>query len=365
MKSVYLGFAAMDGLTRRQFIASATGFAVASSVLTLPARGLTINPRSTWGSNYQPKGPLPSEDVKFLIVHHSASRNGEVGADGPAALRSWFNYHTGPDKGWNDVAYNFVVDSGGGIWEARQGSLDGPVAGDATGGNQGFTQLVCLIGDFNTAQPSPAALGSLVALLAWLADRYGISTNPGSSVTFESRGSNKWPAGTSVTTPTITGHRSMSKTTCPGSNLNNYVVGGLMADVAAVRAGGTPSGTVAPESTTTTIAAESQETAATTTTTVPTTATTVAPTTVVTTTEADILPTTAQTIPPVPETAGFSAAAEVDPIPTAAGGTTTTAPILASGPPGPPTSSPLMIGAAAIAALATALLLWRMRRMGD
>ena len=227
MKSVYLGFAVMDGLTRRQFIATATGLAVASSVLTLPARGSTINPRSTWGSNYQPKGPLQSEDVKFLIVHHSASRNGAVGADGPAALRSWFNYHTGPDKGWNDVAYNFVIDSGGGIWEARQGSLDGPVAGDATGGNQGFTQLVCLIGDFNTAQPSPAALGSLVALLAWLADRYGVSTSPGSRVTFESRGSNRWPAGTSVTTPTITGHRSMSKTTCPGSNLNNYVVGGL------------------------------------------------------------------------------------------------------------------------------------------
>ncbi len=364
MKSVYLGFAVMDGLTRRQFIATATGLAVASSVLTLPARGLTINPRSTWGSDYQPKGPLQSEDVKFLIVHHSASRNGAVGADGPAALRSWFNYHTGPDKGWNDVAYNFVIDSGGGIWEARQGSLDGPVAGDATGGNQGFTQLVCLIGDFNTAQPSPAALGSLVALLAWLADRYGISTSPGSRVTFESRGSNKWPAGTSVTTPTITGHRSMSKTTCPGSNLNNYVVGGLMADVT-VRAGGTPSGTAAPQSTTTTIPAESQATAATTTTMVPTTATTVASTTVATTTEADILPTTAPTIPPVPETAEISAAAEVDPIPTAAGGTTTTAPILASGPSGPPTSSPLMIGAAAIAGLATALLLWRVRRMGD
>lgn len=362
MKSVYLGFVVMDGLTRRQFIATATGLAVASSVLTLPARGLTINPRSTWGNDYQPKGPLQSEDVKFLIVHHSASRNGAVGADGPAALRSWFNSHTGPDKGWNDVAYNFVIDSGGGIWEARQGSLDGPVAGDATGGNQGFTQLVCLIGDFNTAQPSPAALGSLVALLAWLADRYGISTSPGSRVTFESRGSNRWPAGTSVTTPTITGHRSMSKTTCPGSNLNNYVVGGLMADVTAVRAGGTSRGPAAPQSTTTTIAAESQATAATT---VPTTATTVASTVAATTMEVDILPTTAPTIPPVPETAEISAAAEVDPIPTAAGRTTTTAPILVSGPPGPPTSSPLMIGAGAIAGLATALLLWRVRRMGD
>lgn len=44
MKSVYLGFAVMDGLTRRQFIATATGLAVSSSVLTLPATGLHQSP---------------------------------------------------------------------------------------------------------------------------------------------------------------------------------------------------------------------------------------------------------------------------------------------------------------------------------
>jgi len=87
MKSVYLGFAVMDGLTRRQFIATATGLAVSSSVLTLPATGLTINPRSTWGSNYQPKGPLQSEDVKFLIVHHSASPKAIAGL--ATALLLW------------------------------------------------------------------------------------------------------------------------------------------------------------------------------------------------------------------------------------------------------------------------------------
>jgi hypothetical protein len=56
----------------------------------------------------------------------------------------------------------------------------------------------------------------MVALLAWLAERYGIDPRPGATASFVSRGSNRWPAGASVTTATITGHRDMSKTACPG-----------------------------------------------------------------------------------------------------------------------------------------------------
>ena len=140
----------MGPFTRRQFIAVTAGLSLATNAFALPAGGLTIKPRSSWGSNHPPKGPLSSEDVKFLIVHHSASTNSHPSADTPNILRGWFNYHTGPDKGWNDIAYNFIIDSEGVMWEGRQGSLAGPVAGDATGGNQGYTQLVCLIGDFNT-----------------------------------------------------------------------------------------------------------------------------------------------------------------------------------------------------------------------
>ena len=156
------------GLTRRQFITAASGLAVASTVLGLgaqPVSALSINPRSSWATNHPPQGPLQSEDVKFLLVHHSASRNGHTTADVPGILGSFYDYHTGPEKGWSDIAYNFLIDAGGGIWEGRSGSLDGPVAGDATGGNQGFTQLVCLIGDYNAAQPSSASLSSPVPLL--------------------------------------------------------------------------------------------------------------------------------------------------------------------------------------------------------
>jgi hypothetical protein len=227
-------------LTRRQFIGATAGLTTAANGLAIPARGLEIRPRSSWAADLPPKGALSGEEVRFLIVHHSASHNGHTAGDVPAILRSWFHYHTGPEKGWPDIAYNFIIDSAGGVWEGRQGSLDGPVAGSATGGNQGFTQLVCVIGDTNKAPATKAAKASLVRVLAWLADRYDVSTTPGSKVTFTSRGSNRWPSGTSVTTPTIAGHRDMSQTTCPGNDLYSYVTGSLRADVEAARGGSSP-----------------------------------------------------------------------------------------------------------------------------
>ena len=336
-------------MSRRQFIGAATGLVIAGNALAVPARGLQINPRSSWASGLAPKGPLHGEDVKFLIVHHSASHNGHTGADTPAILRSWFQFHTGT-KGWNDVAYNFVIDSDGGVWEARKGSLDGPVAGDATGGNQGYTQLVCLIGDFNSGSPTAAAKSSLVTLLGWLADRYGISTANGAEVTFTSKGSNKWPAGTKVTTPTICGHRNMSNTTCPGDNLYPYVAGALGSDVEAARGGSLPATTSPPATT------------ATSTTTSTTTTTTTTPPPSTTTTQ---LPSTT-TLPPstttVPSTTTFpasttSVAPSTIPVPG------TTVPVAAAPLETGEGRGVLLTTAGALVVTGAALTYWRYKRM--
>ena len=228
-----------------------------------------------------PKAEPMDEEVRFLIVHHSASHNGHRGSEVPSILRGFYDFHTA-SRGWADIAYNFLIDVDGGIWEGRAGSIDGPVAGDATGGNQGFTQLVCLIGDFEATGPSAAAVTSLVELLAWLADRYDISTAPGAEVTFVSRGSNLHPAGVEVTTPTITGHRTMSQTSCPGAELDAYVVGELSADVDARRAEVAVSTTSAPSTitkSTVTTSSSTTSSSTTSTSTAPTTTTIVTPST--------------------------------------------------------------------------------------
>jgi N-acetylmuramoyl-L-alanine amidase len=218
------------GVTRRQAIAGALvmGSAIAATagiagvvraaapavppVQVLP--GLWIYPRDAWGANLPPAGPIEVETPQFLLVHHTASSNSYSSAAG--VIQSAYAYHTGPAKGWSDVCYEFFIGRDGDVWEGRAGALTGPVVADATGGSQGFAQLICLLGDFTSQLPTPAAQASLVNMLAWLSDRYAIDISPGATTSFVSRGSQRWPAGTPVTTPTIAGHRDMSYTACPG-----------------------------------------------------------------------------------------------------------------------------------------------------
>ncbi len=199
--------------------AAATGLwptsADAESFLTKTPR---IRPRSQWaGSSCPVRGLMHVErdgDVKVLLEHHSASSNSYTAAAVPGILRGFYRLHV--DKGWPDVAYNFLVDRHGGIWEGRAGSAARPVVPSATGGTQGFSQIVCWIGDHRTVMPTAAAQQSMISMLAWLARKYGVRTDPGTTTTFVSRGSNRFPKGSAVRTRTIEGHRKMSSTACPG-----------------------------------------------------------------------------------------------------------------------------------------------------
>ena len=247
------------GISRRGLLAAGAVAAVVPR-LGIPRRalprapvsvapGLAIWPRDAWAPA-APTGPLAAEDVRFLLVHHTAANTEHRAEQVPGLLAAMYQFHTG-EKGWHDIAYNFLVDREGGVWEGRAGSLAGPVAADATGGSQGFDQLVCFIGDFTSVMPTPAALDAGTRTLAWLAQRYGIDTSAGSKVTFVSRGSNKWPAGAKVTTSTVAGHRDMSTTACPGNAFYPYVRNDLQSAVNGARGGApaAPASTAAPATT--------------------------------------------------------------------------------------------------------------------
>ena len=225
-------------LSRRRVLglgaAAVASVAVGSSVISISSAGAErrpavgrsaaaealrpiIRPRSDWADELGVVGELVVEDdVRFLLVHHTASTNSYGPDDVIDQIRGFYGFHTGPDKGWSDVAYNFFVDRYGGIWEGRHGSIEGPVRGDATGGSQGFALLCSLIGNHHEAPVTSEQKSSLVQLLAWLGETYAVDTSIGAMTMFTSRGSNLWPAGTEVTARTISGHREMSTTTCPG-----------------------------------------------------------------------------------------------------------------------------------------------------
>ena len=218
----------------------------------------TIRPRTDWAGELGVKGELVAEDnVRFLLVHHTASTNDYQPDDVAGRIRGFYEFHTGPEKGWPDVAYNFFVDRYGGIWEGRQGSVDGPVRGDATGGSQGFALLCALIGNHLEAPVTPEAQTSLVQLLGWLGQSYAVDTTPGATVSFVSRGSSRWPEGTEVTARTISGHRDMSTTTCPGDFAYPLLAEQIPAQVSALRPAPASTDTAAVSSSTSTSTAPS------------------------------------------------------------------------------------------------------------
>ena len=238
-----------EPLTRRRFL-EISGLGAAAGLLLPEASfasdsaqvdgepiggGHIIQPREVWGADLHPTGemlPEAAEDVRFLLVHHSASTNDYSVDQTVQYLRSFYRYHTSDEKGWNDIAYNFLIDRYGQIFEGRQGSLESPIRGDATGGSQGFALLTCFVGDHTDIEPTPESQSAMVRLLAWLANTYGIDPSPGATTEFISRGSNLHPAGKRVVTPTITGHRTMSRTTCPGDRAFKLVESAFPAQVA-------------------------------------------------------------------------------------------------------------------------------------
>lgn len=148
-------------------------------------------------------------NVTHIIVHHTADSGT---TDYPAWVRAIYAYHTEVNK-WPDIGYNYLIDPHGTIYEGRAGGDD--VIGYHFSCVNANTLGVALLGTFDTALPTAAALNSLKQLVAWKCSQRGLD-----------------PFGTTLHPPTehsldvISGHRdangkphACSRTDCPGQAL--------------------------------------------------------------------------------------------------------------------------------------------------
>jgi N-acetylmuramoyl-L-alanine amidase len=193
---------------------SRSGLRSASANVAVPL----IYSRAQWGANesWRDGPPRYNSTILQAHIHHSASGNGYSQAEVPALIRSFYKYHT-HSLGWSDIAYNFLVDSFGSIWEGRYGGIDRPVRGAHTLGFNASSTGICVIGNLDTAQPTQATLSSLAAVAGWKLSLYG--RDPMGWTQVKSEGSDKFPSGKVVTLPVIDGHRDTNDTACPGGNL--------------------------------------------------------------------------------------------------------------------------------------------------
>lgn len=153
--------------------------------------------RDAWGAK-KPTRSGHEHKIKRLTLHHSGTpfrRNDR----GPRRLRSAQRYHQGKAKGWHDIAYHYLLDLQGNIYEGRSTRHRGDTGTsyDTTG-----HFLVCLIGDYSQQTVNEAQAKALISLLAWASTAHGVSPE------------------------TITGHRDHAATACPGKDLHARIKSG-------------------------------------------------------------------------------------------------------------------------------------------
>jgi hypothetical protein len=176
--------------------------------------------RSKWGARESLRkcGPMYAPAVRVAFVHHTANSNSYSKSESDDIVRAIYRYHT-QTKGWCDIAYSFLVDRFGQIFEGRYGGMQRPVVPAATLGFNSGSTAVAAIGNFQRAGPPSAMVTSISRLLAWRMDVAHVS--PLASVTLESTGSTggKYPAGKKVKFRTVAAHRDAGYTDCPGDYL--------------------------------------------------------------------------------------------------------------------------------------------------
>lgn len=183
--------------------------------------------RAQWGADesIREAGQIYDPVVEKIVVHHTVTPNHPT--DPAATVRSVYNYHVSGE--YIDVAYNWLIDEQGRIYEGRW-ARDYPGGVTHTGERRsrqvrgGHAYLhnsrtigIAMLGTWTTTLPPQPAIDALETLIAWKCARWGIDPR-GSSSYLRSDGVVEY-------LPNIIGHRDVRATTCPGDPILGMLPG--------------------------------------------------------------------------------------------------------------------------------------------
>ncbi len=150
-----------------------------------------VEPRAEWGAvpAAKPYSPMTPERI---TVHHTESDQPLSRESAIDELQATQRFHQN-GRGWIDIAYHYLIDGGGRIWEGRPMAVVGAHVKEKNDGNVGISMM----GDFSKGKKKPtvAQMASLTRLTRWLSATYAIPADR------------------------VKGHRDQEITECPGDAL--------------------------------------------------------------------------------------------------------------------------------------------------
>jgi hypothetical protein len=203
--------------------ARATGIADAR-LMFAPVHDWPVPPivtRAQWGANegLRRSGQIFDSPVVKIVVHHTGTPNDIT--DYPGLCRGILANETSGE--YIDIAYNWLIDPNGRIYEGRWAGTYEPGAahtGERNGANvrgahaiyhNSNTIGIALMGTYDSIDPPPAMVDALVTLLAWKCARWGIDPL--------GRGPYHASNGANENLFNVCGHRDTSATDCPGQRV--------------------------------------------------------------------------------------------------------------------------------------------------
>ena len=196
---------------------------VAASTISAPMPAIIT--RSEWGADesLRRSGPRFAPTIKAAFIHHTASKSNYSPEQAPAQMRNLYTYFT---KGlrYSDMAYNFIVDRFGRLYEGRGGGMDQAVVGGHTAGFNDQTFAISALGNFQTFKPNDPEMAGMIdsvsSLLAWkLSMNHRDPNGQISLVSDSSAGTSQYEPGQTATAFVVGGHGDVGSTSCPGKHL--------------------------------------------------------------------------------------------------------------------------------------------------
>jgi hypothetical protein len=157
-----------------------------------------IIPVEEWGGERVDVTAAQHHEIRYITLHHGGVSFADT-ADAAAYLRNLQNWSR-DERDWVDLPYHYLIDPQGRIYEGRNVMIPGDTNTDYDPAGHA---LICVLGNFELAEPNQAQLDAVTSLMALMAHRFGLGTD------------------------VIAGHKDYaSNTVCPGENLYPYLENG-------------------------------------------------------------------------------------------------------------------------------------------